>query len=404
MLNILILDDLDSKVSRIEEVLSRYDEIPNQSWQVCTNSRDAKIALRQTEYDLLILDIQIPIRQGETPQLEGGVDLLREIHTRSGYKKPTCIIGLTEHPELIDKVDHAFSDRLWSLVLYSASTTEWSVRLGNKIEYLIEKSRAENNGTGYAVDLGIITALDVPEFQGLISLSEWQANQVNEDSTHYWKTTFSAGEKNINVVAAHAPQMGMPATSVAATKMIYQFRPKYLAMVGISAGIPEQTNIGDLVVADPCWDWGNGKFISTPTGSQFAPDPMQERLHPFIRALFADVKRDSSLLTSLWEEYPGSKPAAPPQLHIGPCASGASVLADEQIRDGIREHSRKLVGIDMEAYGLLLAAAHSSSPSPKAFSIKAVCDFADADKNDGFQEYGSWMSAAVLRGTALKYF
>lgn len=406
MLKILILDDSESKVRRIENVLSCYEEINFDNWNICTNTRDAKKALREVEYDLLILDVQVPNREGEEPQRQGGVDLLREIHSRACYKKPICIVGLTEYSESLEEVEDEFGDRLWSLVLYATSSDEWSGRLSRKIEYLLEMRKDEKNDVQYGVDLGIITALSTPEFEALVSLNEWQIETAAErDPVNYWRTNFDLADKRIEVVAAHAPQMGMTATAVTATKMINEFRPKYLAMVGIAAGVPNQANIGDLIVADPCWDWGSGKWKSTPDGVRlFEPDPMQERLHPRMQALFADVQRDSSLFSSAWADYSGAKPESPPKLHIGPCVSGASVLADKQTRDGIQEHSRKLVGIDMEAYGLMHAAAHAPSPAPKAFSMKAVCDFADSEKNDGYQEYGSSISAAVLQRIALKYF
>jgi nucleoside phosphorylase/CheY-like chemotaxis protein len=404
MLKILILDDSPTKVQHIKEVLSSHIEICHDDWKVCDNARDAKQALRVVEYDLLILDIQIPNRQGEAPQRLGGVDLLREIHSRSCYKKPICIVGLTEYSEALGEIEEIFKDRLWSLVHYNQATAKWSDRLGSKIEYLLEMRKDEDRNLQYGVGLGIITALGVPEFDALFSINKWTPEEITRDPAHYWRTNLTSSEKHIEVVATHASQMGMPATAVAAMKMINQFRPKYLAMLGISAGFPEKVRIGDLVVADPCWDWGSGKRESTAHGTRFEPDPMPERLHPRIRTLFADIQRDSGLLLSAWDEYTESKPEYPPKLHVGPCVSGSCVLADEQTRDGIQEHSRKLVGIDMEAYGLMYAATNAPDPAPKAFSMKAVCDFADSKKNDGFQKYGSRLSAAVMQKIALKYF
>ena len=35
-----------------------------------------------------------------------------------------------------------------------------------------------------------------------------------------------------------------------------RFRPRYLFMTGIMGGVEGKTNLGDLVVASPIWDWG----------------------------------------------------------------------------------------------------------------------------------------------------
>lgn len=404
MLKILILDDSVSKIKKIENVLKKYSEIEMRSLQICLNMRDAKIELRKNKYDLFILDIQVPNRLGETPQINGGVDLLKEIHTRDVYNKPNCIIGLTEYADLRDEFNNEFTDRLWNLIYYEASSLDWADRLRSKIEYLLEMKKANQTSIIYENDLCIITALNEPEFTELLSIGDWEKENIDLDATHYVRTQFSTDNKKLNVIAAHAPQMGMAATAVLTTKMINHFKPKYMAMIGITAGEPKNIELGDLVVADPCWDWGSGKQRRTTNGQQFDPDPLQERLNPALKALFEDVKRDTSILITSWDECLKKKPKNVPKLHIGPCASGASVLADGKIRDEISAKNRKLIGIDMEAFGLMHAVTHSIVPSPKGFSLKGVCDFADETKCDDIHEYTAWMSATVLKKIALKYF
>jgi nucleoside phosphorylase len=186
--------------------------------------------------------------------------------------------------------------------------------------------------------------------------------------------------------------------------MIFHFCPRYLSMVGITAGVRGQVEIGDIVVADPCWDWGSGKLTLGDTGDVFQPDPLPHRLDSHLRALFLETQRDKELLHRVWEEWPGSKPDSPPKLHVGPCVSGACVLANENSVQGICEHSRKLVGIDMEAYGVMHAGSQSLLPHPLTFSMKGVSDFADSAKDDSYRDYAAYVSAAVLRAVAVKFF
>jgi nucleoside phosphorylase len=56
----------------------------------------------------------------------------------------------------------------------------------------------------------------------------------------------------VKVVAASA-------AGVLSMKMIEYFRPKYLAMTGILAGMRGGSEPGDIVAADPSWDYGSGK-------------------------------------------------------------------------------------------------------------------------------------------------
>lgn len=86
-------------------------------------------------------------------------------------------------------------------------------------------------------------------------------------------------------------------------------------------------------------------------------------------------------------------------MHVGPIASGAAVLADGLTAVNIRGQHRELLGIEMETYGVYVAAEEAPSPRPSYFSLKSVVDFADGKKNDKYQRYASYTSAK-----ALKYF
>ncbi len=45
-------------------------------------------------------------------------------------------------------------------------------------------------------------------------------------------------------------------------------------------------------------------------------------------------------------------------------------------------------------YGVMSAVEYAKSPQPTAIIIKSVCDFADKNKNDDWQKYASYTSAA----------
>jgi nucleoside phosphorylase len=79
-------------------------------------------------------------------------------------------------------------------------------------------------------------------------------------------------------------------------------------------------------------------------------------------------------------------------------ASGSAVLADGEVVAEIKTQQRDLCGIEMEAYGVYAAAHAACEPRPLTFALKAVCDFADPDKDDRFQRFAAYTSA---RTTAL---
>ena len=56
----------------------------------------------------------------------------------------------------------------------------------------------------------------------------------------------------------------------------------------------------------------------------------------------------------------------------------------------------------METFGVFYSAFNGFNPKPKALSIKAVCDFGDADKSDDFQKFASYVSASFMYEFVLK--
>jgi nucleoside phosphorylase/CheY-like chemotaxis protein len=405
MVNILIIDDNDSKISKITSVLLEHTAICSDDIKVSKYITSAKRNLRETQFDLVILDIQLPVHEDEAPLEASGLDLLNEIHDRTIYKKPNCILGLSAYEDKVEKAKPLFQDRLWSIILFDQFSEEWSDRLDRKVEYIIESRKNILTSDGpYNYDLAIITALPSPEFSQVLKLTKWEECKIESDITHYSVGKFQFGQKNLKVVAACAPQMGMPATAVLATKIISHFNPKYLCMVGITAGVPGEVKLGDILVADPSWDWGSGKLKQSPDGIVLLPDPLPERLDPSTRAMLRDVEADTSLILDLWDNWEGSKPEVPPELHIGPCVSGSSVVSTKEVVSDIQAHSRKLIGLEMEAYGLMHAASHASKNKPYTFSLKSVCDYADENKSDDIQKFCAYISANLLKRIALKYF
>jgi nucleoside phosphorylase len=59
------------------------------------------------------------------------------------------------------------------------------------------------------------------------------------------------------------------------------------------------------------------------------------------------------------------------------------------------EQKRKVIGLEMEAFGLYDAVRRLGSIAPEVICVKAVCDFGDGAKNDKYQTYCAALSAAA---------
>lgn len=69
--------------------------------------------------------------------------------------------------------------------------------------------------------------------------------------------------------------------------------------------------------------------------------------------------------------------------------------------ESIMAHNRKLIGLEMETYGIFLAGRLCVEPRPIAISAKSVCDFGVPPKTDEFQRYAAFTSANFIYEFAL---
>ena len=118
------------------------------------------------------------------------------------------------------------------------------------------------------------------------------------------------------------------------------------------------------------------------------------QLNNGISQLASDLANDQSVLGNIRMGWTEATPSGILKIHVGPMASGASVIADDEAARSIATQHRELMAIEMEAYAVMAAAEYASDPKPTAVIIKSVCDYADAKKNDDWQKYASYTSAA----------
>jgi nucleoside phosphorylase len=250
----------------------------------------------------------------------------------------------------------------------------------------------------YESSLCVVAALYEPELEAVLQLPwNWREFRVDADVGNYFEGEFIVKGEKRRVVAGAASRMGMPAAAALTSKMLAHFRPRYIAMTGIAAGIHGRCNLGDIVAADPAWDWGSGKFVRKDGQSHFEAAPHQLGLHSSVRAKLDHLSRQTQVLHEIRSAWPGPKPETTLTLRIGPSASGATVLADGAKLPLIASQNRKLLAIEMETYAVYAATWEGMLPQALAFSMKSVCDYADSAKADDFQRYAAYTSAATLR-------
>ena len=135
----------------------------------------------------------------------------------------------------------------------------------------------------------------------------------------------------------------------------------------------------------------------------FEPDPKSIPLRVDVKEWFLHLQAKKTFVADIQNAWRGGKQERKLQVHIGPIASGSAVVQDEDIVAPIKTHNRKLIGLDMETYGVFFAAENISQPRPIPLVIKSACDFADKDKSDEYQAYAAFTSAQYLFHFALEF-
>ena len=96
-MRILVVDDNYSKVKEIHRTLQITD-----SSDFIDDVRTATEALEkmaQDDYDIVIIDMQIPEVKGGDISPRGGLELIQEIETSIDIYPPKFVIGLTQHTD-----------------------------------------------------------------------------------------------------------------------------------------------------------------------------------------------------------------------------------------------------------------------------------------------------------------
>jgi nucleoside phosphorylase len=203
----------------------------------------------------------------------------------------------------------------------------------------------------------------------------------------------AANGATLRVIATTSTSMGLTAAAIATTHLVVQFRPRLVAMIGIAAGTRSGgKQFGDVLVADPSVDYNSGKVVAAGGIREFQPDPYPIGLNPRLRSLLQRYRGPHPVFAEIRERWGGPVPPGPNRVHVGPVGAADQVIDDASRVLEIQKNWRKLIGVEMETYGVYRAVLESPEPRPRVVSFKTVCDFA-AEKSDSWQEYAAFFAA-----------
>jgi nucleoside phosphorylase/DNA-binding NarL/FixJ family response regulator len=386
-LKILIVEDKQHKVKLLGSVIKN----PEIDAKGAPNIEAAQIELMTVKYDIVLIDIQIPNDMISDINPRGGIDLLEWIEMHPLCKKPKRIFGVTSHSEAQKEFSQYFINKGLYLLKSQIDNDNWLQAIDNTCQYLLSDEVTNDN---YHFDIAIITAMSHNELQAILALPiNWTEFSLPNDPSIYYKSEIETSGGIKSIVVSHSPRMGLSAAAALSSKLIMKFSPSHIIMAGIAAGIENKAYFGDILVAEHCWDWGNGKLTADKGETLFQPAPHQEPLSLKIKTKIQKIRDNKLYVDQIQNGWKGKETGKALRLKLGPIASGAVVLEDPGTLASIIKQNRETIGVEMEGYAVMTSARISTDNSTIPIVIKSVCDFANPEKNNDWQEYACYTSA-----------
>ena len=402
MIRVLIMDDTPEKTGKIKSVLTGKCMLHESEITVAKSINSGRRMLSADSYDLLILDLVMPVNDGEEVGAEGQSEgFIDELSRVGRLNKPIYIIALTQYKEKIEENRQTYAKKLWKLIHYDLKQTEWEDVLQDAVDTIIETKRKllEHIAKENRFDVGLLCALP-EEFEMMKAATSPNWVVKEDDHSPFNLYTLQVRTENghsLRLLACCCNAPGMQAASVAASYMLSRYGLAMLFMTGFCAGFKKDgVNRGDLFVADSEYDYGSGKLARNANNDQVLNTEQKQYPCSFellgkLNAFIAAQNMPDKLRTELERVGYLQEEMGQPAIHVAPGTCGSYVVGDEAFMNKLRkEGNRKLTGLDMEGYGLYLA-GHMLKKD--CVLVKGIADYGDGVKDDKYHRTCSYASA-----------
>lgn len=211
-------------------------------------------------------------------------------------------------------------------------------------------------------------------------------NMEEVDGRKYFIYEVSA---TLTVICTSFLGMGQINAALAVKDVVNHYGVSKVILTGICGGIDREMKYGDIIISDQIVDYELAKIKS---------DNVQVRWNVY-RSDFELVQSMRMFKSDSWTSYlkrafPGSE-YKKPNVYSGIVLSGNKVIANNEEIKRFKKTWDKALAVEMEASGIA-AALYQMKNAPSFVMVKAICDFADSEKNDNWQEYAAYASAIFV--------
>lgn len=379
-MRVLLLDDNEMRTQDIEEIIHNYGEelITSHSLE------DAEYKLKHTKYDLVIIDLVVPILYNDRNLVEeAGLELIKCIYEEmDSVYAPKGVIVVSERLHDLNYIEEL---KLYPVSIINTKDINWKSKLNTVIDVFWNKVNP--------IDLAIITAVDT-EFHALYD-DTWTKDIDSGSISFYRKLFHTKNDHDVTAILFQSEDKGMVPACMAMSKLFKHYIPKRVVMVGIAAGNPYKTKFGDIIVATKSCDYSSGAIKDTDAGLSFEAEPQQIQISDNLINVFKRYSRDAILPFQLRRKVNMPQYTEDIKILPGLMACGPLVVKSKRITDKfILPYNKNYFGIDMETYAVYYMC--KKNQYSEFISIKSVSDHGDVNKTHEHQVYCARLSTELL--------
>jgi len=263
-------------------------------------------------------------------------------------------------------------------------------------------------GENEKIDIGIITALSLERDSVLkyfnLRRITTESNEVFFKGTIKHKPT----NRNFNIILNYG-DVGNVESSLATIKLINEWNPKYIILLGIAGGINQNgVDIGDIVIPKEIIYYTLSKEEKDATEIRPSGHQTDPQLYDHMKN-FPSMEDDKSWIQNIilpehQEELLKllnlkSRNDISPKVHCGPIFSGDKVVKSSKTINELLKYSPKSLGIEMESWGSIMA-SFKEKLRPRFIVIRGISDLADKPskkKWDKIHSYAANVASAYLK-------
>lgn len=144
-MRILIVDDSQTKRDEIAVAIAGIVGTKSPRIDYATNVNEACRCCRKTSFDLIILDVFLPIEKGGEPIRKGGISVLKNLRNQEILKSPKNLVGLTAYEDVLEGLRAEFEKDNYVLLKYDPASIDWQSKLSAALGRVTRSPTSKNS-------------------------------------------------------------------------------------------------------------------------------------------------------------------------------------------------------------------------------------------------------------------